>query len=321
MANYGKGNQDATVATTPQFTINGKTEVGGQLLDEYSDRNRGEMFFPHLGASLMTHDLDAFYTHARDAIIGACQEFRHGFFKDMATDDISIQALVLNMQLSPQVTKREFNTLMRFGRVWAKAIGATKYIDEECKEAPILDKEFIKSHGLYIAVEDLLNMFANDKIDPVPFPVPEHMVYKSPAQEREKYLKLYQYQDEREAAKGSTANGSSLEVGSSTADADSSSKTGGFISPAGCSRPATSTDNLLSLGINKDKVLAKLREYDAAESKDRILRNAWVEISSLKGELTNRSIDKLSEDTFQLLYSYVQAETAGKSHFPQAPFG
>jgi hypothetical protein len=308
-SNKGKGKADNDSEKT--IVPGSKDEVGDKLLDVYPDRNVGETKFPHIGDSQNTLVLQAYYDELRAGISHAIHDenFRYGHFKDKFTPDRSIGSIILDMQLSGEVSKDQFNMLYRFGRGWAKAICESSNWD-------ILGADYITYVGLEYAAEDLMYMFEQEKHDPLPYPLPDHMKYQDPKTIRERFEVAGAYHDKKVGAPIGYVSPKTVVRGAEVGGAPVNG--GPTFSEAGPSTnpDASARSTLIELGITKAKVLATLTEYSAATSKDRVLRNAWVEISKIKGELNNKVIDNMSDETLSLIYNYVQSAAAGKSILP-----
>lgn len=318
----GKGQVAATPMETKLPVIKKlpvtKDGVNDQLLDSYPDRNLGETEFPHIAPSVSTPELQHFYDIVRGRIFHAVhtESFRGGHFKPTSTPDRSVLSIILDMELSGEVSREQFRMLFNFERVWCRAIG-------QSKEYPILNEAFIEQKGLEVAADQLFYMFDKEKQEPLPYPLPEHMKYIDPRTFRTKLQEAAVYQDARDAAAAATAT-VATDVPSTTAAAISSAAADAPSNNASPAAPiafssgaiASSSNPLLALDVTKTHVLNVLAEYSAATSPDRVLRNAWVEISKIKGDFTAKTINKLSNDTVGLIYNYIQSEAEGASSFP-----
>jgi len=274
----------------------GKDIVGDKILDAYPDRNVHETEFPHHPPSVATPYLHDHYNVVRKRIAQAVlqDEFRNGHFKSrFAIDHGSIAGIILDMQLSGEVTEKQNATLREFGRTWARAIGESK--NYGLKGTP-LGVEFVTETGLSIAAEALFEMFEDEKDKPNPYPLPDSMKYKDPAtRRRELEAIVAKHNAAKLAASAATAAGSSGASISSSITATSSSGRAN-----------------LRTGISKERLLATLEEYKASTSKDAVLRKAWQEISGLKGALTAQAIDNFSDETQSTIYRMLQSDTKGK---------
>jgi hypothetical protein len=290
-----------------------KDVVGDHLLDSYPDRNPGETCFPHLAQSVSSPDLDGFYKTLRDRIVVAVHEenFRGGHFKlKLASDHGSIQAIILEMQLSGEVSKKQYAILRDFGRVWSAAIGETKNYG-------VLHHTFLVDTGLAAHSAQLFAMFDEEKRDPNLYPLPAAMKYKDPVTLRKELEEIIAKHKGVKAAAACAKAGVSVNAGlSSTAGSSadntaSSSKDDAFVSP-------TSTN--LATGISKARLLSKLSEFKASESKDTVMRNAWNEICNHKGDITAEAVDGMSDETMKLIYDMVQSDAQGQSSSPYVVF-
>lgn len=296
----GSSKSDRVAATPKNVQASpSKDVVGDRILNSYPDRNPLETGFPIHHSRFSTPELDNFYNVVRKRIVVAVHEegFRRGAFKpDISSGHGSVQHVVLQMQLSGEISKEQFKILVTFGRKWCAAIGDSF----DRKAYPILDNDFIAESGVETATEDLFAMLDEEFKNPNPYPLPDDIKYKDSAT----LLKIAANADEKKKAEEEAAG--SVAVAAFSDNDVSSSKND-------ASGPSFTTIFLRD-GISKPRLLAKLKEYDAANSKDAVLRRAWEEISKHKGELTAASIDGLTEPTAKLIWDQIQSESAGKSY-------
>lgn len=287
--------------------------VGDRLLDAYPDRNLGETKFAGIGGSQNTPAMQAYYDELRSGIFKALNEdnFRNGHFKDMFHNDRSILSITLDIQMSGEISKEQFNVLFRFGRGWSRAIG-------ESANWAILDDNYIEHVGLWYAIGDLMDMFEQEKENPLPYPLPDELKYIDPKTWLEKYGIAAAYQEEKvETPAGYVSPKRTADIKSAKPGliAPVFSEAGPSTVPAG-GRAST----LEELGITKEIILATLAEYSAATSLDRVLRNAWNEINNIKGPLNNSVMEKMSDGTVGLIYRHIQTVYASKSCSYCVPF-
>jgi hypothetical protein len=83
-----------------------------------------------------------------------------------------------------------------------------------------------------------------------------------------------------------------------------------ILRPSSHTNLNTPTTRYLLSALKKADIFAKLKEYDAANSSDKVLRRAWEEISKHKGEISLKSIDKMSGTYVGLIYSHLQTVAA-----------
>ena len=269
---FKKDNEDVELA-------NG---VGDKLMDVYPDRNPGESSFPNLKPSVVSPEGEELYNNLRSRIINAIfiDNFRNGHFKNLVNPDASIAHTTLHLHISSGLSEEQMLILQKFSRAWCKAIGASAVPD-------VIDRDWLEKKGVLYEADRVVEMFEKERADPLPYPMPEELKYHDPRT-------LRRMAAEAEAAKA---------AGPSTAGASSEE-----------TNPAEDDDNvhpLLKISVTKAGVLAKLAEYDAANSADRVLRHAWEELTKFKGEFSKKNFDKLSEETSGLIYSYVQSVMDG----------
>ena len=294
MSNYDNtganlaSNKGKTVTVPDAKEQAAKDAVGDRLLDSYPDRNPGETAFPHCPPSLSTPEIEGFYKVVRERIATAVQveNFGNGHFKsEFSATHGSIAHIILKMQLSGEVNKVQYEILKAFNHTWCAATGKSKKYD-------VLNDLFIAETGLAAQADRLFDMFDEEKVHPNPYPLPEKMKYVDPVTQRKRLEAIVA---EHQAAKLQTSS-SSVAV----------------ASPPNIAAPFSSGSiNFVANGISKAHLLTTLKSYNAANSNDSVLRNAWNEISNHKGELTSKSIDELSPETTALIYNQIQSDAEG----------